>query len=174
MDVKMKKWYILILLLLICISTVKADSLSPPDLINNTYKNITVYIDNTIYFTNLYDNASGIFFDNIYFSIGSTNYTCGDENITYDNYTTNSSLFPLNNWTCSSEIIINYCENARETVFIAFSIIALMVLVGAAFLIINIFTGDLTTAMLMSGVTGVVGVAIALFVGYLVIGLLGC
>ena len=169
----MKKWYLLLILIL-CISTVKADSLTSPTIINNTYKNITVYIDNTIYFTNLYDNASGIFFDDIYFSIGNTNYTCGNENITYNNYTTNSSLFPLTNWTCSSEVIINYCENTRAVVFTGFGLIALMVLVGAAFLIINIFSGDLTIAMMMSTVTGLVGIAIALFIGYIVIGILGC
>jgi len=65
---------------------------------------------------------------------------------------------------------VESCKSTQATIFAAFSIIALFVIVGAAFLIINMLKGgDFDSGLIIAGIIGFIAVAIVVFIGYLII-----
>jgi len=65
---------------------------------------------------------------------------------------------------------VESCQNTRATIFAAFGLIALFIIVGAAFLIINLIKGDgFDSSVIIAAVIGFIAVAIVVFVGYLII-----
>ena len=114
----MKKWLTILIFSICLISLVKADSLSSGDYVNNTYKNILVEIDTTIYFIDLYDNSSGIFFYFINFTNNNILYNCNYTNITINNTNYQSNEFPLNHWDCYNNITLPYTVSDQTNIWI--------------------------------------------------------
>ena len=65
--------------------------------------------------------------------------------------------------------IVKSCQSTRGSIFAAFSLIALFIIVGAAFLIINMTKGEFDSTSIIVAIVGFIAVAIVIFVGYLVI-----
>ena len=63
----------------------------------------------------------------------------------------------------------NSCQNTRSTIFAAFALIALIGLVACAFAVTKIFNGEINSASLTALVISVIGLAVILFVAYMVI-----
>jgi lysophospholipase L1-like esterase len=65
---------------------------------------------------------------------------------------------------------VNSCKGTQRSIFAAFSLIALFIIVGAAFLIISLIGKDgFDSSVIIASVVGFIAVAIVVFVGYLII-----
>lgn len=73
------------------------------------------------------------------------------------------------NKTCAIGTMTEGCENAKSTTYTAFGIIALISIIGAAFLLINMFSNGTDAAAMTVTTLMVIGLAIVLFIGFVVV-----
>ena len=92
-----------------------------------------------------------------------------------DNQTTNIFNGTFSVLTTPSTTASNRsCQNTQSTIYTAFGLIALFAIVGAAFGIINIFsTGNTSPGTLMALSIAIIGLAIVIFVGFVIIDKVG-
>jgi len=66
------------------------------------------------------------------------------------------------------------CQESQSIIFAGFSILALMVIVGGAFIIIMLLKGgDFDVGMIMAMVLGLIGAVVVIFVGYIAVSYIG-
>jgi len=81
-----------------------------------------------------------------------------------------SLMYSYTNKSCGSGPDTLGCQNTKTTVFAAFALVALFAIIGAAFLIINIFRGGGADASaVMVSVVMIIGLGIVVMIGYVVI-----
>jgi hypothetical protein len=64
---------------------------------------------------------------------------------------------------------VDSCKSTQGSIFAAFGLIALFIIVGAAFLVINLTKGEFDGTSIIVAIVGFIAVAIVIFVGYLII-----
>ena len=67
----------------------------------------------------------------------------------------------------TDEVTSTGCNSTKTTIFAAFALIAVALIAGLAYLLINM--GDLSPSVLMAAVIGAIGLCVVLFVGYIII-----
>jgi len=69
--------------------------------------------------------------------------------------------------------ISDYCEETQTLVFLGFSLLALLVVVGGAFAIVMMLKGNVDAIALIIMIAGFIGLTVVLFVGYIAIAYVG-
>ena len=67
----------------------------------------------------------------------------------------------------------NSCQNTQGIIYAAFGLIALLLIVSAAFIIVQSVSGSVDMAVLSASVIGMIGLSIVLFIGYYIISAVG-
>jgi len=166
-------------MVLLIVSVANADQFTIGDLINNTYQNITVYVDYNFSFRGTIDNESGIFFNGFSMINFTQVINCTNCSLTYPNLNYNSSQFPLSWWICNNDsssptnqtnqtAFDISCQNTKQMLISAFSIIAVIGLAVIGIALGFLFTKNLSSSLIFGVAMGFVGVAIAIFVAYYV------
>jgi hypothetical protein len=65
--------------------------------------------------------------------------------------------------------VITSIKSSRDNIFISFSIISLIAIISAVFLIINMFNGGIDQASLIAITIGIISISIIIFIGYVII-----
>jgi hypothetical protein len=85
-----------------------------------------------------------------------------------NNWTLGWSEYPLTCTTVNSDN--SNCQNTKTTIFAAFALLAVVGIAASAFVIINMFGGNLDGTAIMTVAVALIGLAVILFVGYYIIG----
>ena len=148
----------------------------------NTNKPVSVNIkdknNNTVYqannvqtvSTNLreFSNNDGLITD--YNNYTST-ITYGRDYIYVYNLTVTKNIFEsltINNTLNPADFA--YCYNTRSIVYSAFALIAVLLIAASAFLVVSLASGNANGPVMIMTLTGFIGLAIVLMIGYIVIG----
>ena len=97
-----------------------------------------------------------------------TNNTMNSLNTTLYRGTWTTSWTYINR-SCTIGIMTEGCENTKNTTYTAFGIIALLSIIGAAFLLIGMFSNGTDPATLAVTTVMIIGLAIVLMIGFIVI-----
>jgi hypothetical protein len=77
------------------------------------------------------------------------------------------------NYSLGNVDIATPCQNTQGTIYIAFGLIALILVVGSGILIVKAFDGGVDATIIITSIIGMIGLSIVLFVGYYIIFVVG-
>lgn len=140
MKLKLKKLYLYIIFfisILLLIPFIRGDYIDD-GFVNSTIPNITMIIDHRIDFTNIIDNTSGIFIEQI---IIDRNLSCGNQSFYTPNTILNTSGFPYTHWNCypwtpPEELVYNNAMLSLNAAMMLLILGALLLPIAALFLIL--------------------------------------
>lgn len=127
------KTYIIsfIILILFGIPSITADYIYGGDYIDNTYQNITLTADNRIDFANIWDNESGIYFENMVINL---EWSCGNQSFIEPNTTHLTSGLPYEDWYCVPYIPVILHEEQINSAVLSLNAAMALLMLGAILL----------------------------------------